>query len=134
MKLLFSLEKGKGGQIIKNILFVICVLIPGVFVLFVVSVSGEERNHKNLGAGTAESPYFVPKISSEIKIDADLSEEAWEKALRLEHFYEVINFVGLVRETDVAVGSIGGDDFFTLGGEHGEPGGIAGFAFANFGG
>lgn len=64
-------------------------MIPAIFVLFVVLASGKEIRYKNEGSGTAEDPYFVPRTTSEIQIDADLDEEAWEKALLLELLYEV---------------------------------------------
>jgi len=45
---------------------------------------------KNLGKGTAEDPFVVPKTWSEIVVDAVLDEEAWQNALVLELSYEVM--------------------------------------------
>ncbi|MFB0565285.1 MAG: DUF5916 domain-containing protein [Candidatus Aminicenantaceae bacterium] len=51
--------------------------------------SGQDNRQGNHGTGTSEDPYIVPKIESDIKVDAVLGEEAWERALTLELKYEV---------------------------------------------
>lgn len=40
------------------------------------------------GKGTAESPYFLPKTESPVKIDGKVDDDEWSKALRLELPYE----------------------------------------------
>ena len=52
----------------------------------------------------------------------------------LEHVDEVIDFVGLGGEADVALGSVGGYEFFAIGVEDDEPGDAAGFVVADFSG
>jgi hypothetical protein len=89
MKLFFDPERGGKGQIKKNSLLVIFFSIAVAFVLCTMPTSGKEKVHKNEGSGTAENPYFVPRTTSGIEIDAVLDEQAWEEALRLKHFYEV---------------------------------------------
>jgi len=59
------------------------------FLLFPALTSPQDSGNRNHGTGTAEDPYIVPKSESEIKVDALLGEEAWEKALVLELRYEV---------------------------------------------
>jgi len=64
-----------------------------VFYLTVVCLpfwaTGQARAHDSPGTGTTENPYIIPETISEIKVDAILGEEAWEKALVLELKYEV---------------------------------------------
>ena len=52
----------------------------------------------------------------------------------MEHVDEVFDFLGLDGEADVAVGAVGGDEFFAFGVEDGEPGDAAGFVVADFSG
>jgi len=47
-----------------------------------------DKTTYNKGSGTKEDPYIVPRVSSTIKVDASLNEEAWNNALTLELKYE----------------------------------------------
>ncbi|UCC39279.1 MAG: carbohydrate binding family 9 domain-containing protein [Candidatus Aminicenantes bacterium] len=59
------------------------------FILFPTPTSPQDSGNRNHGTGTSEDPYIVPKSEAEIKVDAVLDEQAWEKALILELKYEV---------------------------------------------
>ena len=53
-----------------------------------LSLSGQMVKN-NLGSGTSEDPYIVPRTESEITVDGVLAEEVWQHALVLELLYEV---------------------------------------------
>jgi hypothetical protein len=53
------------------------------------AVDTRDGRNPNKGSGTAEDPYLVPRISTDIRIDGNLDEEAWKEALLLELSYEV---------------------------------------------
>jgi hypothetical protein len=77
------------GIIRKYSLFTISFIIVLSLVFYPALTCGKDIASSNHGSGTAEDPYIVPKIDSEISVDAVLGEEAWEKALILELKYEV---------------------------------------------
>jgi hypothetical protein len=63
-----------------------------MFSVFIpVSLPGQiaTNGNQNQGSGTIKDPYIIPKTNVEIKIDAVMDEEAWQKALVLELKYEV---------------------------------------------
>ncbi len=47
------------------------------------------EGRSQIGAGTKESPYIIPRIQSSLKIDGVLDEEGWAKARVLELNYEI---------------------------------------------
>jgi hypothetical protein len=63
--------------------------VLSILVLSVLAGADIGKNHENQGSGTSEDPFIVPKTDSLIKIDGELDEEAWEKALLLEISTEV---------------------------------------------
>ena len=69
--------------------FIISLAVYLAFVPLLAPASGQDSGQGNHGSGTTEDPYVVPKTESEIRVDAVLDEEAWEKALVLELKYEV---------------------------------------------
>ncbi len=71
------------------LVFLIGLIVSLAFISSPLPASGQEIKPDDFGSGTAENPYIVPKTDSEIRVDADLEEEAWEKALVLELKYEV---------------------------------------------
>lgn len=73
---------------IKSLQFILGLSICLALIFHPISLSGQ-LDKETLGSGTIEDPFIVPKISSEITLDAVLDEEAWQKALILELLYEV---------------------------------------------
>jgi hypothetical protein len=59
------------------------------FILFSFQTFARDKVDRNFGTGTVDDPYIVTKAKSEIKVDAILEEDAWEKSLILELKYEV---------------------------------------------
>jgi hypothetical protein len=67
----------------------ISLIISLALLLFSLQTFGRDKGDRNFGTGTADDPYIVTKTKSEIKVDAILDEDAWEKSLILEMKYEV---------------------------------------------
>jgi hypothetical protein len=67
----------------------ISLMVFLAFILFSFQIFARDKVDRNFGTGTVDDPYIVTKAKSEIKVDAILDEEAWEKSLILELKYEV---------------------------------------------
>ena len=52
------------------------------------ALAGSKETGANDGKGSIENPYFIPRITSEIRIDGKLEESAWQDALVIELPYE----------------------------------------------